>query len=153
MDRATSNARSLAALLGGTVYGKHQDATGTYPGGCRRVSIADLEAHFRGETAIAISCADGESARILAWDIDERFDERAVCLAAVLARHDLHRYAIATEGSSAGRGKIVIFCEPAPQASARDKALDILDQAREESTWDIETRGKVESRPLDATGG
>lgn len=153
-DRATSNARALAMLVGGSVYGTIQNATGKYVGRPRRLDESTLAAHFRGEISVAIRCADGDFARFISWDLDERMTERARALRTVLARHDLLRHAILTEGSDAGRGKVVVFVRRAPQERAADLAADIMAQAAVEPSWGISTRpGTAQSKPEAGAGG
>lgn len=150
--RDETAARSLLALLGGAAYGAIQDDTGGYRGR-RRLNVETLAAHFRGEISVALRCADGDTARIIGWDLDERAPERMRALAAVLDRHGLLERAVATEGSDAGRGKVVLFVRAIFQTAAVNFAAAILDQARRSPEWGIERDGTVESRPRIREGG
>ena len=150
--RADAAARSLLVLLGGSAHGAVQDAEGGYRGR-QRLDVDTLAAHFRGEISVALRCADGDTARIIAWDLDERAPERMRALGRVLERHNLLEAAIGTEGSDAGRGKVVLFVRGIAQTSAVTFAEAILRQARREPEWGIERDGTVEARPRIREGG
>jgi hypothetical protein len=150
--RAASAARSLVTLLGGSVWGAIQGPDGGYAGR-KKLSVGDLEAHFNGEISVAIRCADGDNARVLAWDLDERASDRMRALSRVLERHGLAGSAIGTEGSDAGRGKVILFVRPTNQTAAVTLVEAILDQARQEPEWGIERPGTVEARPRVREGG
>jgi len=148
---AEVQARALIHLLGGVAYGAVQGDGGYV--GRQRLDVATLSRHFLGEMSIAVRCVVGGTARIVAWDLDERAPERTRALLRVLDRHSLGSAAVATTGSDAGRGKVFLFVKPTGQEDARRFAMAILEQARREADWGIERASTVETRPRAGEGG
>jgi hypothetical protein len=89
-------------------YGLPRDLT---PGG--------VETHLTGKVTKGFCYASGGFANFLAWDVDENFELLAPFIVDELKKRKWERGAFATDGSSAGRGKIVLCIRPRiPQALA-----------------------------------
>jgi hypothetical protein len=93
---------------GGWTYGRVRDLT-----------VGGVESHLTGEYPKGFCYAAGGFANFLAWDVDENFELLAPFIVDELKKRKWERGAGATDGSSAGRGKIVQFIRPRiPQAVA-----------------------------------
>jgi len=101
--------------------------------------------HFLGRLTLAPSCLDKHGRSLfLVFDVDRRFYDRLSVFAAVLRRRGLERAAFATEGSSFGRGKVVVTLrQPIPQAQAQALAASIIEEARADLLFGAEGADEV----------
>jgi hypothetical protein len=83
------------------IYGLPRDLT---PGA--------VETHLTGKVTKGFCYAAGGFANFLAWDVDENFEPLAPFIVDELKKRKWERGAFATDGSSAGRGKIVQCIRP-----------------------------------------
>lgn len=93
--------------------------------------------HLTGDVTKGFCYAAGGFANFLAWDVDENFELLAPFIVDELKKRKWERGAGATDGSSAGRGKIVQFIRPRiPQAvairHAEEIRLAVIERAKAE---------------------
>jgi hypothetical protein len=78
----------------------------------RDLTPGAVETHLTGEVTKGFCYAAGGFANFLAWDLDENFELLAPFIVDELKKRKWEQGAGATDGSSAGRGKIVLFISP-----------------------------------------
>ena len=148
-----SRAAALRSLCGPELVGAIQVGR-EYPG--RHVLTDDeLAAHFAGEIAIAIRVGNGKGrSRHLVIDVDARAEERVPAILGEFRRLGYADATIATSGSAADRGKVIVFFRSEQQnAALRALAGAALDTLRREPAWGIEAPGDVAVYPQRGEGG
>lgn len=137
-------------LLNRPGKGKYQDDRSGYRYGYP-ISRKDFEAHLRGDCTIAMSAVDNGFANFLAFDIDQHFEVRLPVVRNVLRRRGLERASFAVNGSSVGRGKVVVtLAKRVPQSVARRLAFRIVAEMQNEKVFGTVLKGSVSVYP---TGG
>ncbi len=152
---AYRDAAALRQLLGPAIYGRQQDSEGGYGGTVRALTDEDLRAHFADERTVGLCVIVGYRSRTLVIDIDDRFKQRLPLLAVALTKRGLEHASIATSGSDAGRGKVIVFfARLRSPAAVRRLGRELLVEAKQiGSAWGIESSGSVSVFPLAGQGG
>lgn len=169
-----TDAEALLRLLGPTVKGREQSPNGSYAGDSQELSLADIADHFEDRRTFAFDAAPAVVARrsnnftpkyrprvvrrsrFLAFDIDDTFKTRMALLGAVIRERKLEAASIATSGSDANRGKVVIFfARPRPASAVRRLGRELLETAKHASpdTWGVESSTSVAIFPAQGEGG
>jgi len=120
-------------------------------------TFADLERHLAGEITLAFSVLSGQCALFALFDVDALFREVMPAIRAAVAAIGGERLAEAmfcTDGSDAGRGKVVVtFVEPVASSDARRLMRRLCDRVRASEAAQSLERRHVTTFPLEKSGG
>lgn len=113
-----------------------------------------FDAHIRGEHALAFNVVHRKrKVNFLCFDMDAEFPKRLKILARVLEQMGLASASFATNGSSFGKGKVIVtFVRPMSRAQAEKIRDEIIDKA---TLLGLECtkENKVDVFPTDGEGG
>lgn len=148
---AYANADALLRLLGGRAFGVQQTTSGKYagkyPGERHMLTRGEIVRHFGDLETVAI-VTKGTS-HFLGLDIDEKWDARCKLLKAALELRGWGAATICSGGSSSERGKVLVWFSQALDVRVlRREALAIVDGARKDASWGIDTK-RVDVRPTE----
>ncbi len=115
------------------------------------VTPGGVQKHLTGEYTKGFCCVAGGFANFLGWDVDENFGLLAPFIVDELKKRKWEGAAGATDGSSAGRGKVILFIRPRiPQTVAYRISNEIRDavilRAQTELLLAIDTRSLARSQ-------
>jgi hypothetical protein len=107
------------------------------------ITLGYFENHLIDGDCLALMCCHGGLAKFVCWDIDWAFEARLIVVKQVLADHGFQRAAFAINGSSTGRGKVVLtFVTPVDQDAARILADDLLAEFASDARFGSFVKGR-----------
>ncbi len=134
-----------------------QNERGGYAGPRQRLCQDDVRRHLAGEISLAFAVVEAKTARTIVVDVDAAFETVLPVLrarAVEVGGSDLVDAAFITNGSSAGRGKLVIsLAAPVPRDDARRLGLDLRARVRQSEPGRALATSDVSVFPQNQSGG
>lgn len=136
--------------------GTQMDLDGAYRGYRDYFDVAKVQAHLNGEIfPLGFNVVTRAKASFLCVDIDKLFKQRLPIVVEELRRRGWHQAAFYTNGSSEGKGKVIITLrEPLAQARAVSMIRDFSASCTLELAWEYKSDDKnVDLFPIENEGG